>query len=185
MRRIGLAVALALSLFVAPLAAEGQQAGKIARIGILNLLPPETSQGFAVLRQGLRDLGYLEGQNIVLEYRWPKRPEQLSTSVAELLQLKVDIIVAADERTAVAATRATRDIPIVMRGPFMGSREGHPRATPWSAPLVRHLPDAAGLQPASAGPERLASRTAQQVAAAGGGTSRRAWWSSADRGQQV
>ena len=112
MRRIGLVLALGLTL--APLAIEAQQTGKVFRVGTLHLLPPETSQGFAALRQGLRDLGYLEGQNVVVEHRWSNKTERLSGSVTELLQLKVDISVAAEERTAAAAKRVTSDIPIVM-----------------------------------------------------------------------
>ena len=112
MRRIGLVLALGLTL--APLAIEAQQTGKGFRVGTLHLLPPETSQGFAALRQGFRDLGYLEGQNVVLEYRWSNKPERLSGSATELLQLKVDIIVVAEERVAAAAKRVTSDIPIVM-----------------------------------------------------------------------
>ena len=116
MRLIGLAVVLAVIITVVPLAMEAQQTGKVARIGILHIVPPDTSGGFAALQQGLRSLGYTEGQNIALDYRWPPRPEQLSASATELLRLKVNIIVTANERTAAAAKRATNDIPI--RPPF-------------------------------------------------------------------
>ena len=66
MRLIGLAVVLALSLMLAPRAAEAQQAGKIPRVGILS----QNSPLWEDFRQGLRDLGYVEGRTIVIEYRW-------------------------------------------------------------------------------------------------------------------
>ena len=124
MERRTLLRAIAGGLLAAPLAAEAQQAGKVYRIGILHVVPPDTSRGFAALRQGLRSLGYVEGQNIALEYRWPPRPERLSVSATELLRLKVNIIVAADERAAAAAKRATSDIPIVMASSADGVAAG-------------------------------------------------------------
>ena len=69
MRRIGLAAMLALSLFAAPVAAEAQPAPKVPRIGylVVNLaVSPHQDEAF---RQGLRDLGYVEGRNVVIEYR--------------------------------------------------------------------------------------------------------------------
>jgi putative ABC transport system substrate-binding protein len=114
MRRIGLAVVLAVSLVLVPLVSDPQQAGKVYRIGILHVLPSGASRGFEALRQGLRSLGYMDGQNIVLEYRWSEKPESLSASVMELLRLKVGIFVAGDGRTTAAAKRATSDTPIVI-----------------------------------------------------------------------
>jgi hypothetical protein len=104
------------AVLAAPLAAEAQQAGKVWRIGILHVIPPDASRGFEALRQGLRSLGYVDGQNIGLEYRWSERPESLSTSVMELLRLKVHVIVTADATIAAVAKRATSDTPIVMAG---------------------------------------------------------------------
>src|SRR5713101_1421013 len=95
MRLIGLAVVLALSLILAPLVTEAQQAGKLSRIGVLmNLYPPDADPPQA-LRQGLRDLGYVEGQNLVIDWRYQLgRDTRLPTLAAELVRLKPDVIVA-------------------------------------------------------------------------------------------
>jgi ABC-type uncharacterized transport system substrate-binding protein len=116
MRLIGLVVVLTLSLTLAPLAAEGQQAAKVARIGYLspNLATgPHLREAF---RQGLRDLGYVEGRNVVIEYRDAEgKPERIPALAAELVALKVDVIVTEGANTAVplAAKQATRTLPIV------------------------------------------------------------------------
>jgi len=102
------------SVVVAPLAAEAQQAAKVARIGFLsaNLAPsPHLREAF---RQGLRDLGYVEGRNLVIEYRDAEgRFERLPALAAELVALKVDVIVAGGTPQALAAKQATRTLPIV------------------------------------------------------------------------
>jgi len=113
MRLIGLVVILALSLILAPLAAEARQAGKIARIGILRVGSPPDPYVEA-FRQGLRELGYVEGRNISIEYRWAEgREERLPGLAADLVRLKVDVIVASAS-AALAAKHATTAIPIVM-----------------------------------------------------------------------
>src|ERR1700682_1334372 len=101
-------------LFAAPLAADAQQAGKIYRIGFLN---PRSGQNEwdEAFRQTLRELGYVEGRTITIEYRWGAgNEERLAEMAAELVQLKVDIIVAAATVAIQAAKRATNTIPIVM-----------------------------------------------------------------------
>ncbi len=71
MRRIGLAVVLALGLFAAPFAAEGQnKAGKVYQIGFLFSGAPGPSAEVDAFRQGLRELGYIEGQNVTIDYRF-------------------------------------------------------------------------------------------------------------------
>jgi len=115
MRRIGLAVVLVVGLALAPLAVGAQQAAKVARIGYLstNLATnPHIQEAF---RQGLRDLGYVEGRNVVIEYRDAEgKYERLPALAAELVALKVDVIVAAaGNNLAMAAKQATRTIPIV------------------------------------------------------------------------
>jgi putative ABC transport system substrate-binding protein len=104
--------ALSGSLLAAPLAAEAQPAAKIARIGWLNLAGgPHLPEAF---RQGLRDLGYVEGRNLVIEYRNAEgKPERLPALAAELVALKVDVIVAPLTPAALAAKQATRTLPIV------------------------------------------------------------------------
>ncbi len=116
MRRIGLAVILALSFLVAPLAVEAQpQTGKVWRIGVLMSLYPPDADPPQAFRQGLRSLGYVEGQNLVIEWRYAQgRDDRLPGLAAELARLKVDLI-AADVTLAIrAAMQATSTIPIVM-----------------------------------------------------------------------
>jgi len=112
-RRTFLAAAGAV-LLTAPLAAEAQQAAKIARIGYLSpnlAAAPHLREAFL---QGLRDLGYVEGRNIVIEYRDAEgKPERLPALAAELVALKVDVIVAPNTVAALPAKQATRTIPIV------------------------------------------------------------------------
>jgi len=101
-------------IVIAPLAAEAQQAAKIARIGYLSpngAAAPHLPEAF---RQGLRDLGYVEGRNLVIEYRDAEgKFERLPALAAELVALKVDVIVAGPTPAALAAKQATRTIPIV------------------------------------------------------------------------
>jgi len=116
MRRIGLAVALALSLLALP-AVSAQQTTKVPRIGYLVLSPlvdPPSAERQALL-DGLRDLGYVIGRNVVMEYRsanWNR--ELLPDLAAELVDLKVDVIVAQSPIELKAAQQATKTIPIVM-----------------------------------------------------------------------
>jgi ABC-type uncharacterized transport system substrate-binding protein len=117
MRVIGLVVVLTLSLALAPGAAEAPQAGKVARIGCL-LLPPLAEKPSAerqAFLQGLRELGYDEGRNVIIEYRaaaWNR--ELLPDLAAELVARKVDVILAAGPQATLAAREATETIPIVM-----------------------------------------------------------------------
>ena len=109
---------LAGSVLAAPLAAEAQQPGKVYRIGYLSSsrssANPQLLQAF---RQGLRELGWVEGQNVVIDYRFAEgRFERLPDLAAELVQLNVDVIVAGATPTTVAAKNATTTIPIVMVG---------------------------------------------------------------------
>ncbi len=106
---------LAGGLLTAPFAAEAQQAAKVARIGYLavNLAAfPHLREAFL---QGLRDLGYVEGRNVVIEYRSAEgKSERLPALAAELVALKVDVIVTASTLAALAAKQATRTVPIVV-----------------------------------------------------------------------
>ena len=105
---------LTLGTLSAPLAAEAQQAAKVPRIGWLatNLAAnPHLREAF---RQGLRDLGYVEGRNVVIEYRDADgKLDRLPALAAELITLKVDVIVAASAAATMAAKQATRTLPIV------------------------------------------------------------------------
>ena len=101
-----------LGLLAVPIAAEAQQEGKVPRIGYLSSSPSDAFA--AAFKQGLRELGYVEGQNIHIEYRWTEgRMERLAPLAAELVRLKPDLIVAASN-AAVVVNQATSTIPIVM-----------------------------------------------------------------------
>src|SRR5205807_118630 len=109
MRLIGLV--LALSLALAPLAAEAQQKGKVYRIGLLSIATVTYIDAF---RQGLRDLGYVEGRTIVIEYREAQSYERLPELAKELVGLKPDIIVSAGGSLVARAVKAvTSTIPVV------------------------------------------------------------------------
>jgi ABC-type uncharacterized transport system substrate-binding protein len=107
--------ALAGSLLAAPLAAEGQQAGKVWRIGYMSPRTSEASQpSVQEFLQGLRDLGYVEGRDFVMEYRWAEgHPERLPELAADLVRNKVDVIVTGGTVATMAAKQATQTIPIV------------------------------------------------------------------------
>src|SRR5437867_12258595 len=109
---------LILALLAAPFAAEAQQAAKVPRIGYVstNLAAnPHTREAFL---QGLRDLGYVEGRNVVIEYRSAEgKVERFPALAAELVAPKVDVIVTAGGTpAALAAKQATRTLPIVFAG---------------------------------------------------------------------
>jgi len=106
---------LVLVLLAAPLTADAQQGGKVYRIGYLRYLACAEPAFFTDLRQGLRELGYAEGHNLVIECRAaPGRAEKIPDLAAELVRLNVDVIVAEGTISALAAKRATRTVPIVM-----------------------------------------------------------------------
>jgi len=121
MTALGLIVILILEILVAPLASNAQQPTKVYRIGRLlaGSPPAPTVEAF---RQGLHDLGYVEGQNLIIEYRYAEgRPERFPDLAAELVQLKMDVIVAGGDAAARAAQHATSTIPIVMMGTPLGT----------------------------------------------------------------
>ena len=104
---------LAGGLLAAPLAAEAQEARKAYRIGLLS--PTSQSPSIEAIREGLRTLGYVEGQNLVIEYRSAEgRFDRLPDFAVELVRLHVDVIVAVVTQASLAAKNATSTIPIVM-----------------------------------------------------------------------
>src|SRR5262245_21312384 len=113
MSRIGLAVVLALSMFAAPFAVEAQKGDKVYRLGILGNVPLTDSEGarlWGAVTKGLRDLGYVEGQNLIIEHRSSEgRFERLPSLAAELVRLKPYIIVVPNSANALAVRDATRD----------------------------------------------------------------------------
>ena len=105
-----------LALGAAPLAVQAQQAGKVYRIGVLGNLhsTPESLPLWDALRQGLREYGWVEGQNLLIEYRWAEgKFERFPELAAELVRLNVDLIFAPSSIYVEAARKATLKIPIV------------------------------------------------------------------------
>ncbi len=122
LRTIGLISPLALGLLAVFLPAEAQEAVKVYRVGWLRSSPrPPSGRTHVAFRQKLHELGYVEGQNLAIEYRSAKRKhERYPKIAAELVRVKVDVIVAGPAPPAIrAAQRATRTIPIVMVGAFV------------------------------------------------------------------
>ena len=114
LRTIALISTLVLGLLAGPLPTEAQKAGKVPRVGLLHLSTKKVAR-IAGFRQGLRDLGYVEGQNISVEYRFAKgKRNRLAKLAAELVGLKLNVIVASTTPSARAVKRATATIPIVM-----------------------------------------------------------------------
>jgi putative tryptophan/tyrosine transport system substrate-binding protein len=116
---VGCIVPLILSLLVVPLAtAAAQPTKKVPRVGYLSpgsSSDPARLRRFEAFRQGLRELGYVEGQSIAIESRWAEGTyDRFPALAADLVRLKVDIIVAVAMRASQAAQQATRTIPIVM-----------------------------------------------------------------------
>jgi putative ABC transport system substrate-binding protein len=97
-----------------PFAARAQQPSKVPRIGFLRFGPASAYAGrVEALRAGLRQLGYAEGKNIVIEFRWAETVEQLPELAAELVRMNVDVIFAMSSTEVEAARQATKTIPIV------------------------------------------------------------------------
>jgi ABC-type uncharacterized transport system substrate-binding protein len=117
MKKVGWSsILVAAMLLAVAVIAGAQQTGKVARIGILD---PSTASGSTVLweafRQELSELGWIEGKNIAIEYRFAEQKnERLPGLAAELVRLKVDLIVASGGTSPLAAKSATTTIPIVM-----------------------------------------------------------------------
>ena len=119
-----------------PLAAHAQQAAKVARIGCIvtgSLESPEQRATVDAFRQGLRERGYVEGQNIIIEYRAADgRIERFPELATELVRLNLDLIVASNTPAALAAKQATTAIPIVV--PVMGDPVGDGLASSLARP---------------------------------------------------
>src|SRR5262245_509614 len=116
MRRRTFIVGAATGLLVAPLAARAQQPPKVYRIGILETVPAtQSAANLDALRKGLQALGYVEGRNLIIEYRSSDgHPERFQQLASELVRLQVDVIVARGTPATRAAKSATSVIPVVM-----------------------------------------------------------------------
>ena len=130
-----------------PLAARAQQPGKVYRIGLLDMTPAASNAAnFDALRKGLRELGYVEGQNLVLDYRSVDgRPERFPQLAAELVRLNVDLIVTRSTQAVMAAKNATGTIPVVM------AASGEPVGTRVVAGLARPGGNITGLSAFTSG----------------------------------
>jgi putative ABC transport system substrate-binding protein len=130
----------ALALLVAPLMTGAQQPGKVARIGFLWDTPAVWPHALDAFRQGLRDLGWVEGRNLIVEYRWAEgRFDRLPALAEELVRLKVDVIVAPTSIYTGAAKRATSSTPILFMSHADPIGSGH------VASLARPGTNATGL----------------------------------------
>jgi putative ABC transport system substrate-binding protein len=139
---MGLAiVAFTLGLMAPPLTTEAQQTGKVYRIGFLgNSTAALEANLVGAFREGLRDLGYIEGSNSQIEYRWAEgRYERFPALITELIALKVDVIVTAGTPAALAVKKATTSLPLVMVA------VGDPVGTGLVASLSRPGGNATGL----------------------------------------
>ncbi|MFI5340198.1 MAG: ABC transporter substrate-binding protein [Candidatus Methylomirabilales bacterium] len=118
--RVGCLLTLSLGLLLVPLATDAQEPGKVFRIGILGNVPltdPDGARLWGAFIQGLREVGYVEGRNITIEHRFSEgQYERLPDLAADLVRLKVDVIVAPATQNVAVAKQATGTIPIVMTG---------------------------------------------------------------------
>jgi putative ABC transport system substrate-binding protein len=113
-RNLKSAILLCALLLALSVPADGQQAAKVTRIGFMGNSPTPEQVRIEVFRQKLRELGWVEGQNIIIEYRWANgRFDLLPELAAELVKLKVEVIFAPASVYVEAARRATATIPIV------------------------------------------------------------------------
>src|SRR6266576_4436246 len=110
-------IALSTTLFVFCSSAQAQQPGKIPRIGYLSGTGDATNQGpyVAALRQGLRDLGYIEGKNFTIEYRGAEgKPDRIPSLTIDLIESQVNVLIVATMPAILAAKQATKTTPIIM-----------------------------------------------------------------------
>jgi putative ABC transport system substrate-binding protein len=115
MRRIGLAVVLAVTVPLASLVSEAQQPRKVPRIAFITTTSPGGSPTTDAFRTGLRDLGYIEGQNLIIEWRWGRGTTQRFTEfAADVVGRNVDVIVAANSLAGHAVQKATTSIPVII-----------------------------------------------------------------------
>jgi len=151
-RLLTVVVALSLGTLAAPLTAGAQRAAKAPRIGVLHVgAPAAVPQLVEAFKQGLREHGYVEGQNIVVERRFGEaRAERISEVAAELVRLKVDVIVVGTDQGVAAVKQQTQTIPIVM------ANSSDPVGTGFIASLARPGGNITGLSTMS--PELSAKR---------------------------
>jgi putative tryptophan/tyrosine transport system substrate-binding protein len=140
-RTMVLLITLAVSLVVAPLAAQAPRAGQVYRIGVLERTSmAANAANFDAFRQGLREFGYIEGQNVVIDYRYTEGgDDRLADLATELVRLQVDLILTRGTPATLAAKQATGTIPVVM------AASGDPLGTGLVASLARPGGNVTGL----------------------------------------
>ena len=140
-RHVLVSICLLLAVFLPAVLIDAQQPAKVPRIGyLIGTFPSVDSARIKPFRQGLRELGYVEGKNIIIEWRYAEeKPERMSELAAELVRLKVDIIVTAGPIPTRAAKQATITIPIVM------AQDSDPVANGFVASLARPGGNITGL----------------------------------------
>ena len=140
-RTMVLLITLAVSLVVAPLAAQAPRAGQVYRIGVLERTSMAVNAAnFDAFRQGLREFGYIEGQNVVIDYRYTEGgDDRLADLATELVRLQVDLILTRGTPATLAAKQATGTIPVVM------AASGDPLGTGLVASLARPGGNVTGL----------------------------------------
>ena len=132
---VGGIVMLLLSLLAAPHATDAQPPGKVTRLGFLRFGPASVfADRVEALRTGLRALGYVEGQNLVMEFRWAATVDQLSAMAAELVRMPVDLIFAMSSTEVEAARQPPRRSPLCSRPMPTPSVSGTWRA--WRSPAA-------------------------------------------------
>src|SRR6516165_6724165 len=125
-----------------PLAARAQRSAKVARTGHLDLGPPSARDSrVEALRAGLRDLGWIEGKNIVVEFRWADGVQQLPELAAELVRMNVDVIFAPSSTMVDPARQATKTIPIVFSNHADPIGSGHVASLPRPGGNITGLTD--------------------------------------------
>lgn len=161
-----LSLVVAVLILAAPLAIEAQPTGKVYRIGVLEIVDvASNAANLNAFRQGLADLGYVEGQNFVIEYRSADgRPERFLDLATELVRLKVDVIVSRGTPATLTAKQATQTIPIVM------ASSGDPVFEGIVASLARPGGNVTGLH--IMGPPELGGKRLQLLKEAVPGSSR-------------
>ena len=153
-RRVRVALAVCVLMGALPLAREAQSAGKLYRVGVLDAVGESSNAAnLSAFRQGLRELGYVEGRNLVIEYRSADgRPERFVDLAKELVRLEVDVIVTRGASAALAARHVTGTIPIVV------ASSGDPVFAGLAASLTRPGGNVTGLHtmvPSDIGGQRL------------------------------
>ena len=147
-------------VLASPIAARAQQPAKVARVGYLGFgTAAASATRIEALRAGLNSLGYIEGKNIAIEFRWAKNSDELREFADQLVALNVDVIFATSSTEIGAARQATKTIPIVF------ATHADPVGTAHVASLARPGGNIDGAISASIGTHRQGSRVTQRSGA--------------------